>query len=88
MSLFNFNKHETRKYSYKPQFYDPDKEETSGEKNGELADHSQEFAKRLHSAWDSKRQRKEKKSFPAMTLMLFVFFAVVVGYLYYKFYMK
>jgi hypothetical protein len=81
-------KPETRKFNYKPQFYTPEGEERPVTKTKEGEYNSEEFAARLHRSWSGRRQRKEKMQFPFKLVVLMLFFALIVGYIYFKFFMK
>jgi hypothetical protein len=84
----NFNiipKPETRKFNYKPQFYTPEEEQPVATKEGY---NSKEFSERLHHSWNRRRQRKEKMQFPLKLVIVMLFFAFMVGYVYFKFFMK
>ncbi|MDR1345356.1 MAG: hypothetical protein LBK03_01450 [Bacteroidales bacterium] len=78
-------KPETRKFNYKPQFYTPKEEKSTVEKEGY---NPGEFAERLHRSWNSRRQRKEKMQFPLKLVIIMLFFAFIVGYVYFKFFVK
>jgi hypothetical protein len=86
MNFNIFQKPETRKFNYKPQFYTPEEEKRPAAKEGEY--NSEEFAARLHRSWNSRRQRKEKMQFPLKLVIVMLFFAFMVGYIYFKFFMK
>ena len=48
MAFTFFNNREPRQFNYKPRFYDPKKEESTG-------DARRDFARNLHDEWQSKR---------------------------------
>lgn len=80
MALFNFQKPEPREFNYKPRFYTPDEQKPTG-------DHRRDFANELHREWDSKRRHsKDRGSMPWITIISMLFFAVVLGFIFYKFF--
>jgi hypothetical protein len=80
MALFNFNKPETREFNYKPRFYTPDEEKPTD-------DHRRDFANELHREWSGKRRHdKNDKHIPWLTIVTMLFFAVVLGIIFFKFF--
>lgn len=67
-----------KKFEYKPRFYKP---EAEPDETGRTPDQTEQFARRLHREWESKRTtRKEKKGFSKMTIFWLV---VIIGVLLY-----
>ena len=82
MALFNFNKPEPREFNYKPRFYTPDEEKPTD-------DHRRDFANELHREWSGKRRHdKNDKHIPWLTIVTMLFFAVVLGIIFFKFFSK
>ena len=80
MALFNFNKPEPREFNYKPRFYTPDDQKPTD-------DHRRDFANELHREWSSKRRHdKNDKHIPWLTIVTMLFFAVVLGIIFFKFF--
>ena len=80
MALFNFQKPETREFNYKPRFYKPEEEASTGNPRRDLANE-------IHREWSSKRRHdKDKGSMPWVTIISMLFFAIVLGYIFYKFF--
>jgi len=86
MNLNIIPKPDTRKFNYKPQFYTPEEEKLPTSKENEY--NATEFATRLHQSWNSKRHKKEKMQFPLKLVIIMLFFAFIVGYIYFKFLAK
>lgn len=81
MALFNIDKHEAREFKYKPRFYKPDEELATGDKRTD-------FANELHREWSSKRRHADdKKNIPWLTIVTMLFFAVILAYLVFKFFL-
>ena len=79
MPLLNIDKHETREFNYKPRFYDPNKEQQTGDKR-------QDFADQLHREWSSKRRHTDdKKHIPWLTIVTMLFFAIILAFICFKF---
>jgi hypothetical protein len=84
MNFTFFHRPETRKFNYKPQFYEPTEEKV---KRSEEFD-SDEFAKRLHKNWSSKRKTEKKgiSNFKSIIWIIFILFLLL--FFYYKVFMK
>jgi len=80
MALFNFSKPETREFNYKPRYYTPEEKQPTG-------DARRDFANNLHSEWASKRKHdKNDKHIPWLTIVTMIFFAVILGFILFKFF--
>ena len=81
MAFTFFNREtENRKFSYKPRFYDPKKEEATG-------DERRDFARNLHDEWQSKRSHTgDRRNNSTLTIIFMVFFAVVLAIVLWKFF--
>jgi len=89
MSLMNFNflhRPETRKFNYKPQFYNPDEPEKKEFRSKE-AEHAYELSNRIHINWDRRRQHKENKSAMMKSLIWVAFVLFLICLLFYKFFL-
>lgn len=88
MSSFTFfHRPEVRKYNYKPQFYNPDKlDEKEGKPSDKEVSSSYEFANRMHDNWSRRRQHKNQKQSSFKYIIWLVFIALILGILYYKFF--
>ncbi len=84
MNFTFFHRPETRKYNYKPQFYEPTEEKV---KRSEKFD-SDEFAKRLHNNWSSKRKTKKQGISNFKSIIWIVFILFILLFFYYKVFMK
>lgn len=74
------NEKETREFNYKPRFYDPDAENATG-------DRQTDFANKLHREWNSKRRHDaSKKQFSWLPIMTMVFFALLLAFIFFKFF--
>ena len=86
MSNFTFfHRPEARKYTYKPQFYDPDKpDEKEVPASDSEAARAREFANHMHDSWDRRRQHKNQRQSSQKTILwlLFIFTVLVVLFLY------
>ncbi|MCQ2277296.1 MAG: hypothetical protein MJZ87_10205 [Bacteroidales bacterium] len=81
MALFNIDKHEAREFNYKPRFYKPDEELSTGDKK-------QDFANELHREWSSKRRHADdKKNIPWLTIVTMLFFAIILAVICFKFFL-
>lgn len=78
-------RHDHREYSYKPQFYDPEKMERE---NTEKYD-SEYFAKTMKRKWQEKRpsSRDQRRKSSRKTIIWASLFIIVLFYIYYKFFM-
>ena len=75
---FTFLHHpKPKQFEYKPRFYKPDSEP---DENGRVPDETEQFARRLHREWDSKRMSREKKGFSKLTI---VWILIILGLLLY-----
>ncbi|MDY6326046.1 MAG: hypothetical protein SPL47_01865 [Bacteroidales bacterium] len=80
MALTFFNNSEPRKFNYKPRFYDPAKENSTG-------DSRKDFARSLHDEWQSRRNHTgDKKNGSSITVLFMIFFAIVLAFLLFKFF--
>ncbi len=80
MALSFFNNQEPRKFNYKPRFYDPDKEKSTG-------DERKDFARNLHEEWQSKRNHTgDNKNNSSITILFMIFFAIVIAIILFKFF--
>lgn len=80
MALFNFQQHETREFNYKPRYYKPETEQSTG-------DARRDFANEIHREWSSKRKHdKNEKQTPWLTILFMLFFAIVVAIILFKFF--
>lgn len=66
-----------KQFEYKPRYYKPEAEPDS---NGRVPDKTEQFARRLHREWDSKRMSREKKGFSKLTI---VWILIILGLLLY-----
>ena len=66
-----------KKFEYKPRYYKPDAEP---DESGRVLDETEQFARRLHREWDSKRMSREKKGFSKMTI---IWILIILGLLLY-----
>ncbi len=74
------DKQEQREFNYKPRFYDPDKEQSTG-------DHQTDFANKLHREWSSKRRHNASDSkFSWLPIITMVFFALLLAIVFFKFF--
>ncbi len=80
---FTFFKQETenRKFNYKPRYYDPKKEESTG-------DARKDFARNLHDEWQSRRNHtsSERKNHNSLTIIFMIFFVIVLALVLWKFF--
>lgn len=75
---FTFLHHpKPKRFEYKPRYYKPDAEP---DENGRTPDETEQFARRLHREWDSKRMSREKKGFSKLTI---VWILIILGLLLY-----
>lgn len=81
MAFTFFNREtENRKFSYKPRFYDPKKEESTG-------DERKDFARNLHDEWQSKRKHTgERRNNSSLTIIFMIFFVIVLAIVLWKFF--
>lgn len=80
MALFDLKKTETRSFNYKPRYYKPEEEQSTG-------DSRRDFANELHREWSSKRKHdKNENHTPWITILTMLFFAVVLAFVYFKFF--
>ncbi len=84
MNFTFFHRPETRKFNYKPQFYEPTEEKV---KRSEEFD-SDEFAKRLHKNWSSKRKTQKQGISNFKSIIWIVFILFILLFFYYKVFMK
>ena len=77
MEFTFLHKPKPKKFEYKPRFYKP---EAEPDKDGRVPDETEQFARRLHREWSSKRTRQEKKGFSKLTLFWLV---LILGLLVY-----
>lgn len=66
-----------KQFEYKPRYY---KREAEPDSNGRVPDETEQFARRLHREWDSKRMSREKKGFSKLTI---VWILIILGLLLY-----
>ena len=67
MAFTFFNNREPRQFNYKPRFYDPKKEESTG-------DARKDFARNLHDEWQSKRNHTgDRKNNSSITILFMIF---------------
>ncbi len=80
MAFTFFNNREPRQFNYKPRFYDPKKEESTG-------DARRDFARNLHDEWQSKRNHTaDRKNNFSITILFMVFLVVILGIIIWKFF--
>ncbi len=80
MALTFFNNRESRKFNYKPRFYNPEKENSTG-------DSRKDFARNLHNEWQSKRNHTgERKNNSSITILFMIFFVIILAVLLFKFF--
>lgn len=80
MAFTFFNNQENRKFNYKPRFYDPNKEKSTG-------DERRDFARNLHEEWQSKRNHTAgKKNGSSITILFMIFFVIVLAIVLFKFF--
>ena len=80
MAFTFFNNREPRQFNYKPRYYDPKKEESTG-------DSRRDFARNLHDEWQSKRNHTgEKKNNSSITILFMIFFVIVLALVLWKFF--
>jgi len=80
MAFTFFNHHEPRQFNYKPRFYDPKKEESTG-------DARKDFARNLHDEWQSKRNHTgERNNKSSITILFMIFFVIVLALVLWKFF--
>lgn len=81
MAFTFFNNREPRQFNYKPRFYDPKKEESTG-------DARRDFARNLHDEWQSKRNHTadKKNNTSSITILFMIFFAIVLAIVLWKFF--
>ena len=80
MSFFGFEKPEPREFNYKPRFYDPDKEQSTGDKQTD-------FDNKLHREWSNKRRHHANDNkFAWLPIITIVFFALVLAFVFFKFF--
>jgi hypothetical protein len=84
MNFTFFHRPETRKFNYKPQFYEPTEEKV---KRSEEFD-SDEFAKRLHKNWSSKRKTQKQGISNFKSIIWIIFILFILLFFYYKVFMK
>lgn len=81
MAFTFFNSQEPRKFNYKPRFYDPNKENSTG-------DERRDFARNLHEEWQSKRNHtSERKGGSSLTILFMIFFVIVLAIVLFKFFL-
>ncbi len=76
-----FNTQKPKRFTYRPRFYDPAKEEGPLEQ----AKKNQDFGARLHHNWDQRRTKKEAHKFPLRSVIWVTLIILTLIYLYYKF---
>ena len=66
---------------YKPRYYDPKKEESTG-------DARKDFARNLHDEWQSRRNHTsgERKNHNSLTIIFMIFFVIVLALVLWKFF--
>lgn len=76
-----FRKDGPREFPYRPRYYDPEAgERTAGGRR-------RDFADELHREWSGRRRHtKDERHFPWMTVLVMVFFAVVLCVVFFKFF--
>ena len=75
---FTFLHHpKPKKFEYKPRFY---KQDAEPDESGRVPDETEQFARRLHREWESKRMSREKKGFSKLTI---VWILIILGLLLY-----
>ena len=81
MAFTFFNREtENRKFNYTPRYYDPKKEESTG-------DARKDFARNLHDEWQSKRNHTaDRKNNSSLTIIFMIFFVVVLALVLWKFF--
>jgi len=80
MALFNFQKPETREFNYKPRYYTPEDKMPTG-------DRRRDFADEMHREWSSHRKHdKNDKHFSWLPLISMVFFALILAFIFFKFF--
>lgn len=81
MAFTFFNNSEPRQFNYKPRFYDPKKEESTG-------DARRDFARNLHEEWQSKRNHTadKKNNSSSITIIFMIFFVIVLALVLWKFF--
>ena len=78
---------EKREFRYKPRFYQRD-EDKPMDNSGEDYD-LEKFAERLHRSWASKRKsQQDRNKFPLKTVIMLMFFVIVLVFFYVKFFAK
>ncbi len=71
---------EPREFKYKPRYYKPEQEESTG-------DHRTDFANHMHDEWDSKRRHgKDKQNKSWLPIMCMLFFAIILALVIFKFF--
>ena len=75
MNFTFFHRPETRKYSYKPQFYVPEEEKPI---NYDKYD-ADKFGEKLHNSWKKKRHVKNNKTNNMRTIIWLAFLIAVLG---------
>ena len=81
MAFTFFNNQEPRKFNYTPRYYDPKKEESTG-------DARRDFARNLHEEWQSKRNHTadKKNNSSSITIIFMIFFVIVLAIVLWKFF--
>lgn len=82
MNYTFFNRPKPKQFEYKPRFYDP---ENDTEAPKEKLSETEEFAKRLHRSWNSKRTQKEKKGFSSSAMIWIVAILAILVYFILRF---
>ena len=72
---------EPRQFNYKPRYYDPKKEESTG-------DARKDFARNLHDEWQSRRNHtgEKKNNSSTITILFMIFFVIVLAIVLWKFF--
>ena len=72
---------EPRQFNYKPRYYDPKKEESTG-------DARRDFARNLHDEWRSKRNHtgEKKNNSASITILFMIFFVLLLAIVLWKFF--
>lgn len=81
------NREKPKKFNYKPQFYNEDEadDERSVREGKRPLTEQEEFARKLHNSWNSRRQRKIESHSTIRSVVWMAFIVFVLLFVVYKF---